>query len=588
MLENLLGSEFTRVMSFMRPRIGRYASGMLFMTALGTGLSVVEAFALKYILNATVDRQMSSFVLGILVMLVGSLIVIALIPVFRWWYNSCAVLTAAEIRRLVFNHITRLPVSYFEGSHSGQVISRMTNDANLMVDIYNYKLRRFVAPTINAIVSGIAMLLLDWRIASVLILFNFMAVYVNTLYARPIRRVSDRIQQAMGTMTERLVDLLAGFSIIKLYHLEYKMIDSYEQVNWRATDLSINRRHVEGMLDSTNYLLSVVSNLGMVVVGSLLVTHKITDFGNLLALINLQASLNRALLQAGSYLPQVQESLAGASRVFQLLDAPVEPERYDLMPVQVCHANIEMKDVTFSYEQRARVLDGLSLSVKQGQVAALVGPSGGGKSTVVKILMGFYCLQEGSIVVGGKSLGDYTLKQLRDMIAYVPQDAYLFDGTIEENIRYGRVDAPEEQVKTAAKAAYAHDFIMEQPSGYRTLVGERGARLSGGQRQRIAIARALLKNAPILLLDEATSSLDSESEQLVQQALDVLMRDRTTIVIAHRLSTVQHADMIYVIDDGRVVEQGKHCELMEQGGLYQRLYETQFKTERSITHDAIL
>jgi len=578
MLEKLLGSEFTRVMSFMKPRIWRYASGMLLMTALFTGLSVVEAFALKYIMNAAIDRQMSSFIQGILVMLVGSLIVIILVPVFRWWYNGCAVLTAAEIRRLVFDRITQLPISYFEGSHSGQAIARMTNDTNLMVDIYNFKLRRFVAPTINAIVAGAAMLSLDWRIASVLILFNFGAVYINARFARPIRRVSDEIQRNMGTMTERLIDLLAGFSIIKLYHLESRMIDSYEQVNREATDLSIRRRGIEGMLDSTNFALSMVSNLGMVVVGTWLVTSRITDFGNLLALINLQASLNRALLQAGSYLPQVQESLAGAHRVFELLDAPAEPERYALTPPGPNPADIELKDVTFSYEQREKALDGLNLSVKRGQVVALVGPSGGGKSTVVKILMGFYCPQQGSIGVAGRSLSDYALGQLRDLIAYVPQDAYLFDGTIEENIRYGRIDASAEEVHAAARAAYAHDFIMEQPKGYQTVVGERGTKLSGGQRQRIAIARALLKNAPILLLDEATSSLDSESEQLVQRALDVLMRDRTTIVIAHRLSTVQNADMICVVEDGKVVEQGKHHELMEQEGSYWRLHETQFKT----------
>jgi ABC-type multidrug transport system fused ATPase/permease subunit len=218
------------------------------------------------------------------------------------------------------------------------------------------------------------------------------------------------------------------------------------------------------------------------------------------------------------------------------------------------------------------------VSAQRGQIVALVGPSGGGKSTVLKMLLGFYCPQAGSIVVEGRPIGSYPLEQLRERIAYVPQDAYLFDGTIEENIRYGRLDASDEELEAAARAANAHGFIVEQPEGYQTVVGERGAKLSGGQRQRIAIARALLKDAPILLLDEATSSLDSRSEQLVQQALDTLMKGRTTFVVAHRLSTVQHADAICVVDDGKIVERGNHLDLLEKKGLYRQLYETQFES----------
>lgn len=577
MLKRLLGSEFVRVMSFMKPRFWRYAIGMLAMTATFTGLSVVEAYALKYILDATVSGQMQTLITGAAIMLVGALATVVLAPIFRWMYNSCAHLTAAEVRLEVFSHLARLPISYFERSHSGDIISRVTNDTTLMVDVYTHKLRRFLAPTISGTISAVAMLLLDWRIACALILFNFLSAYVNTRFARPIRRVSDSIQRNVGTMTEKLIDLLAGFSIIRLFHLERFIVDAYEETNREAARLSIHRRHVEGMLDSTNFLLSMVSNLGTVVVGAYLAINGITDFGNLLALINLQANLNRALLRAGSYLPQVQESLAGAGRVFELLDEPVEPERYDLPFLEESNADVELRDVTFGYEHSECVLEGLSVSAERGQIVALVGPSGGGKSTALKMLLGFYCPQAGGIVVGGRPIGSYTLEQLRERIAYVPQDAYLFDGTIEENIRYGRPDASDEEVSAAARAANAHAFILEQPDGYQTIVGERGTKLSGGQRQRIAIARALLKDAPVLLLDEATSSLDSKSEQLVQQALDALMRGRTTFVVAHRLSTIRHADAICVVDDGRIVEQGNHYDLVEKNGLYKQLYETQFE-----------
>jgi ATP-binding cassette subfamily B protein len=481
MLKKLLGKEFIRVMAFMKPRIWRYAMGMLGMTAMSTGLSVAEAFALKYIMQATVDGQMSLFMTGIAIMVGSILIILPVRPIFVWMYNSCAQLTAAEIRLQVFRHVENLPVSYFEQSHSGDVIARMTNDTNIMIDIYTHKLRRFLAPAFHSAGAAIAMLVLDWRIGCVLIVFNFLAVCINLRFAKPIRWVSDSIQQNLGTMTEKLIDLLAGFSVIKLFHLERMMLDSYDTTNQTVTDLSLRRRHQEGLLDSTNFLLSMISNLGMVVVGSYLATNGITDFGNLLALINLQSSLNRSLLQAGSYLPQVQESLAGASRVFELLDEPAEPARYDLPAVEANGADVAIKNLAFSYEQRERVLADLNIEVKKGQIGALVGPSGSGKSTILKMLLGFYPPQSGSIIVKNQSIQTYTLSQLRDMIAYVPQDAYLFDGTIEENIRYGHLAAPETAVRAAAKAANAHSFIMEQPDGYQTIVGERGTKLSGTQ-----------------------------------------------------------------------------------------------------------
>jgi ATP-binding cassette, subfamily B, bacterial len=310
-----------------------------------------------------------------------------------------------------------------------------------------------------------------------------------------------------------------------------------------------------------------------------MILYKYMDFGTMLAVINLLNGVVFMFTSLGNFIAQIQGSLGGANRVFELLDEPVEPERYVLKKTEDTAAMVELQDIGFSYNGTDRVLDGVSLSIGKGQMAALVGPSGGGKSTVLKMLLGYYPPQEGNIVVNAKSIGQYSLTELRDMMAYVPQDAYLFDGTVEENIWYGRPKATREEVIAAAEAANAHGFITELPEGYATKVGERGTRLSGGQKQRIAIARALLKNAPILLLDEATSALDSESEQLVQDALNRLMQGRTTIAVAHRLSTIRHADVIYVIEGGEVVEKGNHTELAEGEGLYNRLYELQFKLD---------
>jgi ATP-binding cassette, subfamily B, bacterial len=391
--------------------------------------------------------------------------------------------------------------------------------------------------------------------------------------------VSDKIQANMGTMTERLTDLLAGFHIIKMFPIENLIMGRYKDANSETMRLCIRKARIGAFLDSTNFLLIWLSFGGALSAGAYMILYKYIDFGTMLAVINLLNGVVFMFTSLGNFIAQIQGSLAGANRVFELLDEPVEPERYVLKKTEDTAAMVELQDIGFSYNGTDRVLDGVSLSIGKGQMAALVGPSGGGKSTVLKMLLGYYPPQEGNIVVNAKSIGQYSLTELRDMMAYVPQDAYLFDGTVEENIWYGRPKATREEVIAAAEAANAHGFITELPEGYATKVGERGTRLSGGQKQRIAIARALLKNAPILLLDEATSALDSESEQLVQDALNRLMQGRTTIAVAHRLSTIRHADVIYVIEGGEVVEKGNHTELAEGEGLYNRLYELQFKLD---------
>jgi ATP-binding cassette subfamily B protein len=301
----------------------------------------------------------------------------------------------------------------------------------------------------------------------------------------------------------------------------------------------------------------------------------------LLALVQLNNPVQNLVYSLGGTVSRIQGALAAGDRILGVLDAEPEPARYPRalgQPVGARHDGVvAFEEVTFSYGDERPVLQGLSFDIREGQIAALVGPSGSGKSTIFRLLMGHYPVGSGGIAVLDKPIYAYDLSELRDVSAFVPQDAYLYSGSVLENIRYGNLDASEEDVIAAARASYAHDFILELPAGYETRVGERGARLSGGQRQRIAIARALLKNAPILLLDEATSALDSESEALVQQALNALMRGRTTIAIAHRLSTIENADVIYVVDGGRVVDQGKHRELVRKDGLYRHLYELQYR-----------
>jgi ATP-binding cassette subfamily B protein len=399
--------------------------------------------------------------------------------------------------------------------------------------------------------------------------------------------VGQAVQARLGTVSERMTDLLAGFQVVRTFDLGGWILARFSQANEQVLESSLQRVRLESTLAAGNNISDLFATLPMIF-GAYLVMTGNTTFGVYLMLVQLSNQINGLVYQVGGVISRVQSALAASDRILALLDSPVEPEQLAATPlirtaVQLPsistneNSRIAFNQVSFAYNGDENILNALSFHVSPGQFVAFAGPSGGGKSTIFKLLLGCYAAKQGAILVSGKPLWDYKLSELRDLIAYVPQDAYLFSGSILDNIRYGKPGASQAEVEAAARAAFAHDFVMEFPAGYQTIVGERGARLSGGQRQRIAIARALLKDAPILLLDEATSALDSESEQIVQKALEVLMKGRTTLVIAHRFSTIVQADCIYVVDGGRVVEEGRHAELIERQGVYAGLYEIQFK-----------
>ncbi|MCG8400221.1 MAG: ATP-binding cassette domain-containing protein, partial [Firmicutes bacterium] len=314
-----------------------------------------------------------------------------------------------------------------------------------------------------------------------------------------------------------------------------------------------------------------VKTLGVIVIGIYMIINKLTDIGTLLALFNLNNNVG-ILSNLGNIIGKLQISLAGVRRVADLLAEEVETHNYEnLIPKEKIDSMIELKGVKFCYDQKI-VFDEISLLAKKGESIALIGKSGCGKSTIAKLLLGFYEFKDGNILIEGRSVSNYSLEELRSKIAYVPQNPYLFAGTIKENISYGRLNSTDAEIIASAKKANAHDFIMEQEAGYNTFIGEGGANLSGGQKQRLAIARAIIKDAPILLLDEATSALDSHAEAEVQEAIEKIMKEKTVLIIAHRLSTVRKVDRIYVIDDGKVLQWGDHEQLIAQKGIYHKLY----------------
>ncbi|MFS0553779.1 ABC transporter ATP-binding protein [Brevibacillus sp. 179-C9.3 HS] len=575
--------ELLQLLSLMKAKKRAYFLGLLGDGIGQASVLVALPFVFKDLTDFANTKDPALLTRAIVTMSGMFLLLSILSPLFSYIYRRCVRELIANIRLLVFQRLSRLPFAYYEQHHSGDTMSRLGNDVQLMENAYAEQLKTLSIILLSLIGSIMGMFVLDWKIAVVLLIVSTLTLYVNAQFAKSVRRIGDQMQQQLGISTERLSDFLSGLPVIKMFHLHNVVTARYTEANEEVASSAIKQGHKHALLEGTNFFIHFLSFGGMLVFGIMLVSKQMIGLGVLVALVQQQMLVTLAFLQLGQVITTLQSSLAGASRIVEFLDEPLEPEQYQHSAGkdQQCDSMLKMEQVVFGYNEDTKVLDGVSLRIEQGQMAALVGTSGGGKSTVMKLLLGYYPPASGSLYLLGKPIGQYSLAEMRSMISYVPQDAFLFEGTIEENIRYGCLDATESDVIRASKAAYAHDFIMELPDGYQTKSGERGAKLSGGQRQRIAIARAILKNAPILLLDEATSALDTESEYWVQQALAALMKDKTVLVIAHRLSTVEHADVIYVLDQGKVIEQGSHVELMAQDGVYAHLYEVQQRKDRA-------
>lgn len=566
-----------RILKYMKSY--RYFIGMCVMTAMFASMSIIQSIAIKYLFDAAERQDQHQLALTSLGLVIASIILIGSIPFFRFMYNGRAVIGKGNMKLDAFKCIILLPVTYYENVHSGIIMTNITSDIDIASSIFTWRLHLAIAPFIYGAFSLIPMIILDWRITLVLVAINILLASVNLLFTKPIRETSQRIQENLDKFNEKLFNMLSGFEVMKLFPIKNIISGYYTEECNRSAKEGLKRVRLSACVASLNESIGRATNIGMILAGAWLVDKNLAAIGTILTLINLQGNVTGAFLQAGNRIPQLQEGFVSGKRLFSIMDTDPEPERYPTDYETSVGAALEMKNVSFSYDNEDIIVQNINLMVKRGQTAALVGPSGGGKSTILKLLLGFYPAEKGNIIINEKSMGQYTLTQIRDQIAYVPQDTYLFYGTIEENIGYGKVNATHEEIVEAAKAAYAHDFIMKQPQGYQTVIGENGTSLSGGQKQRITIARAFLKNAPILLLDEATSSLDSESEKVIQQAMKTLMVNRTILVIAHRLSTVEHADIIYVMNEGQIVEQGNHMELYKKNGLYKELYNTQYKDD---------
>jgi ABC-type multidrug transport system fused ATPase/permease subunit len=484
----------------------------------------------------------------------------------------------ADMRKDIYGKMLLMPMEFFAQRRVGELSSRLSADVSQIQDVVSTVMAELLRGIVVMLIGIGLIFYISWELALLMLSVVPVIVAVAVVFSRRIRKKSREAQDQLAESGTIVQETLQGITNVKAFSNEWYEVRRYNSSIQKVVGLAMKNAQLRGIFISL-LIFSLFSTIVLVVwYGS-----KQIDFGELAAFVICTAFVGGTMAGFAELFPQLQKSLGATQRVRELMNEIPESVSVEDEKVEVANqlrGKVELKHVAFSYPSRKElgVLKDISFTANPGQQVAIVGPSGGGKSTLVSILLRFYQPDEGSVLFDGREAASIPLSQLRKQMAFVPQDVMLFGGTVYENIAYGKPNASKEEVEEAARKAYAHQFIMSFPEGYQTVVGERGIKLSGGQRQRIAIARAILKDPVILILDEATSSLDSESEHLVQEALEALMKGRTSIVIAHRLSTIRNADNILVLEKGIVKENGTHQELlMKENGLYKNLNRLQFE-----------
>jgi subfamily B ATP-binding cassette protein MsbA len=490
----------------------------------------------------------------------------------------------ADLRLKLFNHIHTLPMQFFTQSRSGELISRITNDTGILTGLVANVIADAIRAPFTLIGSIAIMFWRDWQLSIIALVVFPICIAPIALISRRIRKAAKTGQESMGDLLSVVQESIGGAVVVKAFQMEQEEEARFHQFNTKVFKMTMRQTRGLALGEPLMTGASAIGLAGIVVYAYMndLSLAVLVTFGA--AMINMYKPAKK-LSQLHM---QVNRAVPSAERIFEIIDTQnTISDTPEAVPFQGTVESVDFKNVSFAYDDK-KILDGINLEVRAGQCIALVGSSGAGKTTMVNLIPRFFDATEGSVELNGKDLRDYTVQSLRKQIGIVTQQTILFNQSVADNISYGSREATREQIETAAKRANAHAFIMEMEHGYDTVIGERAALLSGGMAQRVAIARALLRNPPILILDEATSALDNESERLVQGALNELMKKRTVFVIAHRLSTIAHADSIVVMDQGKIVEQGTHAELLKQEGQYKYFYDMQFaphETNEDTAHE---
>lgn len=542
---------------------------------------------LPFVIKDMVDQVLSEKNTTMLNWIVLSIIVVFVIRGIAYYgqsylMNYVGQRVIIDIRKAVFEKLQRLSMSFYDKHKTGTIMSYVTNDVSALQSAMVDNVVEMITETVILVASIVMMIYLDWKLFLVTFATFPVVLFFIDSFGKRIRKSGSRIQEAAADITSVLQEVASSPRVIKSFVREGYEVERFDKENMNNFRANMKYAQLSSTLTPT---IEFVAAVGVSIIlwygGNSVINGSITA-GSLVAFLTYAVNISNPIKRLSRVIGNIQKALAAAQRVFDVLDLPEDIKNApDAKALSKVKGDVRFNDVSFAYNENEEVLSHVSFEVKPGEMVAFVGPSGAGKSTVASLLPRFYDAINGSITIDGQDIRKVTLDSLREQVGIVPQETVLFNGSVYDNILYGRLDATREEVEAAAKAANAHDFIMQLPDGYETMLGDRGMNISGGQRQRISIARAILKNPQILILDEATSALDTESERVVQEALDRLMVSRTSFVIAHRLSTIKNADKIMVLEKGQLIEQGNHDELMAMDGLYAHLYKIQYRSKEA-------
>ena len=524
------------------------------------------------------NHKIRGIVIGGIVVLILYVIRMLLRLFVQYYGHMIGTRMQAQMRSDLFHHLEKLPYSYFDNHETGQILTRLTSDLFDVVELAHHGPENLIVCTLTIIGSFVYLCTLNVWLTLIVFICVPILYFVSSYFRKQMRDAFKERRTTTAGINASIESSITGVRVTKAFANSDKEYEKFEKNNQLFVEACRKSYRAMGWFHSTSSFITDFFNVVIIIAGGLFLYAGQISLANYTAfIVSVNIFIGPVTTLIG-FMEQYQNGVSGFTRFLEIMDEEPEKENPDAKPIENVQGEIRFNDVTFAYGDGATVLDHVNLTVKKGQKLALVGHSGGGKTTLCHLIPNFYRVSQGSVTVDGVNVNDITFDSLRRNIGIVQQDVFLFGGTIRENILYGKLDATEEEMIEAAKRANIHDYVMTLENGYDTEIGERGVKLSGGQKQRLSIARVFLKNPAILILDEATSALDNTTEILIQQALDELCKGRTTLVVAHRLSTIKNADEIAVIDQGRVLQKGTHEELMEAGGIYKDLYSLQFRS----------
>lgn len=573
-----------KFISYYKPYKKMFALDMLaslFISLIGLVYPILTNKITKEFVNDQNVEMIIIFGVGLLV----CYIVRMFLRFFVQYYGHViGVKMQGDMRRDMFNKLQKLPFSYYDEHETGKIMSRMTNDLQNVSELAHHGPENLFICGITVICSMVYLLTINWVFALAIFACIPILVTVSLIFRKRLRNTSMETRKAVASINARLESSITGIRVTKAFTNSDKELEKFEESNKEYISSRSRMYKAMGQFHSSTSFITDLFNVVILVVGGVLVALKEFDlpsYTTFIVSVNLFISPLNTLI---NFVEQYQDGTTGFTRFLEIMNQKEESVNDGAIEISKLEGNITFKNVSFSYLENKEenlefegVLKNVSLNIKKGQTIALVGPSGGGKTTICHLIPNFYKISQGEILIDDHNINDLTFHSLRSNIGIVQQDVFLFNGTIKENIIYGNLSASDDEIYDAAKKANIHDYILTLPEGYETQIGERGIKLSGGQKQRLSIARVFLKNPSILILDEATSALDNTTEILIQKALDELTKGRTTLVVAHRLSTIKNADEIYVIEDGQIIEHGPHNKLLEnEEGAYSKLYKAQF------------